>query len=494
MKLNKRKRSVTTELFFTYFLGYVTFTIILLLTIFCSIVSYGLISTLPTYNTVFKNLDSKLNEHYTTITNEDLVNVNGFLVKINNKNQIEYYKGNVIDDFKNITLENYMSIFGVKKNNEDNLNDDLRAFFLMDNFNSSIIQTKNKTKYCLYSKYLNEENALLVMGCPYSQAIKPNKITKIIPNHLLIKTISFLNITILLLIVYVFAKITSKSYVKPIKILLNGVIELSKGNYDIRININKKNEFLELSNGFNMMAETIQKERSEKEKLEKTRKDLMLDISHDLKNPLSSILGYSETLINNHFLDEHKRLEYLEIINKNSYRSNQLINDLFEFSLYENSNYNLNLIKTDICEFLRRLIANYIPEFEHKNFKYDFDITEDSYYILIDEEKLSRAINNILDNKIKYNKEGANLFIKTEVKNTYFYITLSDDGESIPKEYKENIFNAFVRVDKSRNSKTGGTGLGLSITKKILNKHNGDIRIIDSEIGTSFEIKLPIIR
>ena len=84
------------------------------------------------------------------------------------------------------------------------------------------------------------------------------------------------------------------------------------------------------------------------------------------------------------------------------------------------------------------------------------------------------------------------LRLKLETK--YFCIVLSDDGESIPEKYKESIFNPFVRVDKSRNSKTGGTGLGLSITKKIINKHNGGIRILDSKIGTSFEILLPIIK
>ena len=91
------------------------------------------------------------------------------------------------------------------------------------------------------------------------------------------------------------------------------------------------------------MAETIQKEQKEKRKLEKLREDLILDISHDLKNPLSSILGYSETLLQDPNISEDERNDYLNIINQNSRRADKLINDLFEFSLYENCNYKLDL-------------------------------------------------------------------------------------------------------------------------------------------------------
>ena len=292
--------------------------------------------------------------------------------------------------------------------------------------------------------------------------------------------------------VYLLAGLTSKVFVNPIKTLLKGVIAISNGEYDVRIESERKNEFAELSNGFNKMAETIQYETNKREELEKMREELILDVSHDLKNPLASILGYSETMINNTLTEEEKN-ECLQIINKNSHKANKLINDLFEFSLYNNINYRLNLAKIDVCEFIRTLIANYIPEFEYKEFEYDFDIMEGPIFILADEEKLTRAINNIFDNKIKYNEIGNKIIVKTEIKEKYFYILLSDNGEIMPREYWERIFNPFVRVDESRNSKTGGTGLGLSITKKVILKHYGDVKIIDSLEGTTFEIKLPLI-
>ena len=492
MKIAKRTRSVTTELFFIYFLGYILITVIVIGSIFFSLITYEVLCGQRMYNSYFVQLESKLIEDYRSITEEDLTHINGFLVKITNQNQISYSVGNVIDEFKQVDITTYMKIFGVEEDNSVLLNSDLRSSTAFLDLNNSIIKTREGINYSIYSMYLKEETSVVIIGCPYSEVTKPNAITRIIPHNLIIKMLSFFNVVIILLMVYLLAGLTSKVFVKPIKTLLKGVIAISNGEYDVRIESERKNEFAELSNGFNKMAETIQYETKKREELEKMREELILDVSHDLKNPLASILGYSETMINNKLSEEEKN-ECLQIINKNSYKANKLINDLFEFSLYNNVNYKLNLSKIDICEFIRTLIANYIPEFEYKEFKYDFDIMEGPIFVLADEEKLTRAINNILDNKIKYNEIGNKIIVKTEIKENYFYILLSDNGEIMPKEYWERIFNPFVRVDKSRNSKTGGTGLGLSITKKIILKHYGDVKIIDSLEGTTFEIKLPLI-
>lgn len=496
MKSNKRVRSVTTEMFFVYFLGYIAISIILFLAIHLSFKIYEVACSRRTYNReYFENLEKKIESDYTTITEEELKEINGFIIKIDNNGEITYCIGDIdsikLKDFK---LEEYISILGFDSNGKPKVNSpDILSRNIFKNYNNVLISVNKEIKYSIYTKYLEEDKSLLVIGCPYSEITKPNLVTQIIPHSYIVKLLVFCNVMIVLGIVYILAQKTSKEFITPIKMLLTGVTEISNGNYDVRIESKKINEFLELSKGFNNMAQTIQNEQEENRKLEKMREDLILDISHDLKNPLASILGYSETLINSNELTESEFKEYLTIINRNSHRANKLINDLFEFSLYNNTDYKFNLVKHDICEVIRQIIANFIPEFDHKEFIYDFDIFDESYYVMMDEEKFYRAINNILDNKVKYNKPGNEIFIKTEVVDDKFYIKFYDNGEKIPEEYKESIFNPFVRVDKSRNSKTGGTGLGLSITKRILNKHNGDIRILDSEKGTNFEVYLPLI-
>ena len=495
MKDRIKKRSVTTELFIIYFLGYIGLSIIVFSSTNISFKIYKFLCSQRTYNSIyFDELEEKLEKNYLDVTEDDLSEINGFLLTINNDNQINYSKGHLFGEVNRLNLENYMNLFGIKKNNSISINSDMRAGSIFRDFNNTTMETSSGEKYSIYTKYLKEEENLLVIGCPYIEITQPNVITRIIPVHIIIQTLALANVVVVLLLVYVLAQKTSNNFIMPIRKMIKGVTEIANGNYNIRLGNNSINEFIELSQGFNKMAETIQKEQNEKRKLEKVREDLILDISHDLKNPLSSILGYSETLLQDSNISEDERNKYLNIINQNSYRANKLINDLFEFSLYENCNYKLDLKKTDICELLRRIIASYIHEFEYKGFEYEFDILEEECYVMIDELKFSRAINNILDNKVKYNSRGNKIFIKTYVKNDNFYIILGDDGNTIPEELKEKVFNPFVRADKSRNSKTGGTGLGLSITKKIINKHNGDIKIIASDCGTNFEINIPIVK
>lgn len=497
MKRNKRARSVTTEMFFVYFFGYIVISITLFIAIHLSFKIYEVTCSRRTYNRqYFETLEDKIESDYTTITAEELNEIDGFIIKINNDNKIEYSAGNIDSDkLKDFKLEEYMDILGINSQDRFRVNPpDILSRNIFKNYTNVIITGEDGVKSSIYTRYRNEDKSLLVIGFPYSEITKPNIVTQIIPHHYIIKIFVFCNMTIVLGIVYILTRKTSKEFIEPIKTLLRGVTEVSNGNYDIRIESKKINEFLELSNGFNNMAQTIQNEQRENSKLEKMREDLILDISHDLKNPLASIMGYSEMLINSDKLTEEELKDYLTIINRNSHRANKLINDLFEFSLYSNADYKFNLVKNDICEVLRQIIANFIPEFEYKEFKYDFDINEESCYVMMDEEKIYRAITNILDNKVKYNKPGNEILIKTEIADDRFYIRFYDNGKKIPDEYKETIFNAFVRVDKSRNSKTGGTGLGLSITKKILNKHNGDIRILDSREGTNFEVYLPLLK
>ena len=149
-----------------YFLGYIAITIILLVGISFSIIGYEYLCNPSTYNSYFIELENKLNEDYTSVNNEDLLDVDGFIVKINNRSEVSYCRGNVIGEFKSLNLQSYMYLSGLTKENESLLNDDLRAFSVLENFNNSIIETKDNIKYSLYSKYLVEENSIIVFGCP----------------------------------------------------------------------------------------------------------------------------------------------------------------------------------------------------------------------------------------------------------------------------------------------------------------------------------------
>jgi signal transduction histidine kinase len=288
-----------------------------------------------------------------------------------------------------------------------------------------------------------------------------------------------------------YSKLTSRIFVKPLKKLLQGVNTLKSGEYSARVEINSLNEIGQLKDAVNLMAEKIQEEITLKEKSEQNRKRIILDISHDLKNPLTSILGYSELLLENDYILSEDRNKLLRVINNNSKRANDLIQDLFELSRVESTEYKLDIESHDIGEFLRELIAGYVPMMEQNGVKYEVDITEDEVELSFDRKNLDRALSNIILNSIKYNSEGITISVKLLIDDGMVLIIIEDDGVGIPKELQENIFEPFVRVDATRNSKTGGTGLGLAISKAIIVKHGGSIYLkSDIEKGCKFIIRL----
>ncbi|MEJ8552799.1 HAMP domain-containing sensor histidine kinase [Tepidibacter sp. Z1-5] len=300
-------------------------------------------------------------------------------------------------------------------------------------------------------------------------------------------------VLVLLIVIIIYAKWTSISLVKPIKSLVKGVNEISKGNYDTRINIKSKNELGILKDAINNMSKKIEEEIFLREKAEKNRKRLILDISHDLKTPLTNIMGYSETIYYNLELDESIKNRYLNIIMSNSKKANNLISDLFELSKIDSDDNKIEFKKQDICEFVRILLIDYVFEIEENNMYYEFDIPDYEVMCNISDKYLQRAIGNLIVNSIKYSGKESTIKIKIKKTDSNAIINIEDNGIGIKSDSIKDIFEPFVRIDSSRNSKTGGTGLGLAITRAIIKKHGGDI-YLDSHVdkGSRFIIIIPM--
>lgn len=359
-----------------------------------------------------------------------------------------------------------------------------------------------KDGYFYSSKYAKKDDFILITAMPnsiydtYTWGIEhierlgeASKTQKTRLNFL--EIFPFIILIFLLTTMILYSKLTSRVFVKPLKKLLQGVNTLKSGEYSARVEINSLNEIGQLKDAFNLMAERIQEETLLKEKSEKNAKRMILDISHDLKNPLTSILGYSEFLLENDDILLKDKIKLLRVINNNSRRANDLIQDLFQFSRVESTEYKLDIGKYDIGEFLRELIAGYVPMMEQSGVQYEIDITEDEVEIPFDRKNLDRALSNIILNSVKYNEPGITISIKLLIANKKAIIIIKDDGVGIPKEFHESIFEPFVRVDATRNSRTGGTGLGLSISKAIIEKHGGNIYLVqDIDKGCKFVITL----
>lgn len=299
---------------------------------------------------------------------------------------------------------------------------------------------------------------------------------------------------ILALFAFIYSRITAASITVPLRKLCDGTRLLREGDYSVRVDLRLKNEFAELQNTFNDMAARIEHEISLRKKSEEDRRRLILDISHDLKNPMSSIQGYGELLIKKKGLTEQERDEYLKVILNNSKKANRLLTELFELSQMDSPKFSLKPVKTDICEYIRQICGELVPQLEREGFRYEFDILEKSVFVLLDTDRFSRILQNLANNAMRYNPPGTQISVSLTVENNQVVIDFSDDGIGIPDHLVDNIFKPFVRVDDSRNSKTGGSGLGLSIAKKIAEAHGGDLTLcLNEQKGSTFRITIPSI-
>lgn len=299
---------------------------------------------------------------------------------------------------------------------------------------------------------------------------------------------------ILALFAFIYSRITAASITIPLKMLCDGTRLLREGDYSVRVDLRLKNEFAELQNTFNDMASRIEHEISMRKRSEEDRRRLILDISHDLKNPMSSIQGYAELLVKKSGMTKEERDEYLEVILNNSKRANGLLMELFELSQMDSPEFSLKLIRTDICEYIRQICGELVPLLESEGFKYEFDILEESVFVLLDRDRFSRIIQNLANNAVRYNPPGTLVSVSLTVQNDQVVIDFRDDGVGILPHLAENIFKPFVRADDSRNSKTGGSGLGLSIAKRIAEAHGGDLTLLPGKNkGSTFRITIPTI-
>ncbi len=288
------------------------------------------------------------------------------------------------------------------------------------------------------------------------------------------------------------SRLTALTITRPLRKLCQSTSRLKEGDLTVRVDLKLKNEFLELQNTFNEMAQKLQEETALRERAEKSRRQLVLDISHDLKNPLTAIMGYAEYGLNHQNEPAQAQRTYLAAIRDNGQRANTLITGLFELSKLESPEYRLKKSRLDLGEYLRRVAAHHVAGLESAGFAYDFDVPEEEAWAQIDEDAMDRVFQNLFANALKYNPAGTSISLSLKTKEDSFKICFADNGAGMAEELAQTVFQPFVRADAARNSKTGGTGLGLAIVKQIISLHGGSIRLETSPgKGCSFFIMLP---
>ena len=225
-------------------------------------------------------------------------------------------------------------------------------------------------------------------------------------------------------------------------------------------------------------------------KLDNMQKELIADVSHELKTPITSIMGYADTLLEGGY-DEETQQKFLNVIASESRRMARLVTDLLTLSRYDSNKKKTQKESFDLGELVKRCQEKLAIEIKKKQHKVNCFVTADVPLVYADKYDIERVVLNILTNSIKYTPEGGEIKIYVGFVYNDAYIKIFDNGIGIPEEDLSRIFERFYRVDKARSREMGGTGLGLSIAKEILDKNGGSIDI-KSKVGEGTEVVIRI--
>ena len=283
---------------------------------------------------------------------------------------------------------------------------------------------------------------------------------------------------------------------KPIDKLQKGVEDIAGGNYDVRVESDVTNEISMLIDSFNEMARKLKEGETVKAEYEENRKDLIANISHDLKTPITSIQGYIEAIMEDKVGSPENLRKYLKIIYNNSSYINKLVDDLFLFSKLDMQKLEFQFAETRVRPFVQDLMEEFKIELEEKKIEFLFsDKMEEERSFSIDGKRLHQVFRNIIGNAIKYGPEE-NLSIKAEacLKEGGLCIRISDNGPGIPEDKLPHVFDRFYRIDMERTKDFMSTGLGLAIAKELVEAHGGSIDVSSVEgRGTCFTVLLPCL-
>jgi signal transduction histidine kinase len=298
-------------------------------------------------------------------------------------------------------------------------------------------------------------------------------------------------IAVILFIVFFFI-ITKRSidYIEEISIVLG---HISRGNLDSKIAVRSSDEFSKLAQDINLMTQRLKKSIEDERNAERTKNELITSVSHDLRTPLTSIVGYLGLIVNDSYKSEEEFHYYADIAYQKSLKLSNLIDDLFDFTQLNYGGIRIKPDELNLADFVNQLAEEFFPILEDAGMEYKLSMPEDKVMVMADGDLLARVFDNLLTNAVRYGREGKYIDILLEKSNGKAVIKVANYGKCIPEKDLPFIFEKFYRVEQSRSDKTGGTGLGLAIAKNIIELHNGTIKAYSGNGETIFELSLPLL-
>lgn len=274
------------------------------------------------------------------------------------------------------------------------------------------------------------------------------------------------------LVVFVFW-LMKRKVSDPVKRLAESMESVRAGNLDAEMKVVDGLEFGRMEESFNSMVKGLREAKELQEQNAEKNRKLYAEIAHDLKTPMTMILGYAR-LLSEGAASQEKQKEYLNTIVEQTENANALLEQMLEYAKLGSTEYRLDLKEGDLAECLRQVAAETYYRFEEKGMELDVQISDEAVTSLFDERQMKRVFFNLIGNVVCHNPEGTKVKITLKCDEGHVEAWVADDGPLIEKELKDRLFEPFQTGDASRNSR-GGSGLGLSVAKKIVQLHGGDL-------------------
>lgn len=291
--------------------------------------------------------------------------------------------------------------------------------------------------------------------------------------------------------------------IEYIRKLRRSIQQVTSGNYGVQCEVEYDDELGSLAANINVLSKTLLAKEKESEKLkekeraaldiernaERQKNELITNVAHDLRTPLTTIVGYLELIKDDTALSKEDVHKYSGIAYEKSIRLQEMMDDLFEFTKLDNADIKLNKSMINLSGLIMQMTDEFYPSFKDCNITPIVDLPEENIYVQGDGQLLARVFDNLISNALKYSYHNTDLKIEVSSDEKYATVKVINHGDTIASEDIPLLFNKFYRTDSSRNSKTGGTGLGLAITKNIVDLHHGDISVTSDDQITTFIVK-----
>lgn len=286
--------------------------------------------------------------------------------------------------------------------------------------------------------------------------------------------------------------ILTNNKMKYIEKLAKGLLEISKGNLNYKVEKSGYDELASLADNINYMSQELNNKIESERSAERTKSELITNVSHDLKTPLTSIKGYLELIKEERYKDDKQLMGFVNIAYSKSEKLESLIKDLFEYTKLTSNGIKLEKENISLNGLLEQLIDELQPIYAENNVTVDTDFTKERVMVYVDGSKIVRVFENLMVNAVRYSLKPGVITVSLKREDNRAIVSIQNKCENISSEDLSRIFERFYRVEKSRSQETGGSGLGLAIAKNIVELHGGKIYVDCTGDLITFTVELNI--